>query len=221
VRDMTLKRNLVPVVLLLLLTSLKAEVVDRTIAVVNDHLLTWSDLDQQMRFEALENGRALSALNEAHRRTAFEHLVQSCILRDQMQGVLPAADSDVEARIADLRNALQLAKDDSRWRATLASYDLSPEELAGLIKNQIEILRFMDFRVRPLVTVSRAEVEDYYAETLTPLLTAQGQSPGPLDDVRTKIRELLMEQKMNQEMDKWMKTLRDQSRVRLLWEGVR
>ncbi len=31
-----------------------AEVVDRTIAVVNQHLVTWSDLDEQMRFEALE-----------------------------------------------------------------------------------------------------------------------------------------------------------------------
>jgi len=218
---MTLKRNLIPVVLVLLLTSLKAEIVDRSIAVVNDHLLTWSDLDQQMRFEALENGRALSALSEEHRRDAFEHLVRSCILRDQMQGTLPASDSDVEARIIDLRDALQLAKDDSRWRATLTRYGLSPEELASLIKNQIEILRFMDFRVRPLVTVSRAEIEEYYAKTLTPLLTARGESPGPLGDLRTNIRELLMEQKMSQEMEKWMKTLRDQSRVQLLWEGVR
>lgn len=218
---MTVKRNFVPLVLVLLLTSLNAEIMDRTIAVVNDHLLTWSDLDQQMRFEALENGRALNALSEVHRRAAFEHLVQSCILRDQMQGTIPATDSDVEARIIDLRDALQMAKDDSRWRATLTRYELSPEELTGLIKNQIEILRFMDFRVRPLVTVSRAEVEDYYAKTLTPMLTAQGQSPGPLDDVRTKIRKLLMEQKMNQEIEKWIKTLREQSRVQLLWEGVR
>jgi hypothetical protein len=215
------KTNLVPIVLALMVTFLQAEVVDRTIAVVNDRVLTWSDLDQQMRFEALENGRALSALGEAQRRSAFEHLVQSCILRAQMQGALPAADSDVEARIGDLRVALQLDKDDSRWLATLKRYELSPEELEGLIRNQIEIIRFLEFRLRPLVTISRTEVEDYYTNTLTPEVIAQGQSPEPLEKVKTKIRELLMEQKMNQEMEKWMKTLWDQARVQLLWEGVR
>jgi len=76
--------------------------VDRTIAVVNNHLLTWSDLDEQMRFEALENGHALNTLGESERRAAFEHLVQYRILRDQMQGTTPATDSDVEARIGEL-----------------------------------------------------------------------------------------------------------------------
>jgi hypothetical protein len=79
----------------------------------------------------------------------------------------------------------------------------------------------MEFRVRPLVTVSRAEVEDYYNSTLTPQVIAQGQTPEALEALRPKIRELLVEQKMNQEMEKWLKTLRDQSRVQVLWEGVR
>jgi hypothetical protein len=218
---MVIKRNLVPVVLALLLASLQAEVVDRTIAVVNNHPLTWSDLDEQMRFEALENGHALNTLGESERRAAFEHLVQYRILRDQMQGTPPATDSDVEARIGELRNALQMGRDDSRWLATLKLYEISVNELTGLVKNQIEILRFMEFRVRPLVTVSRTEVEDYYTSTLTPRVIAQGQTPEALEALRPKIRELLVEQKMNQEMEKWLKTLRDQSRVQVLWEGVR
>ena len=77
--------------------------VDRTIAVVNSHLVTWSDLDEQMRFEALENQRPLKNLTEADRRTAFDHLVQDWILRDQMQGTLPASEADVDTRIAAIR----------------------------------------------------------------------------------------------------------------------
>src|SRR6266568_9609837 len=91
----------------------RAEVVDRTIAVVNNHMVTWSDLDEQMRFEALENGRALKDLGEADRRTAFEHLVQYQILRDQMQGTVPASASEVESRIAEVRAG---AKDSRRNR---------------------------------------------------------------------------------------------------------
>jgi hypothetical protein len=36
-----------------------------------------------------------------------------------------------------------------------------------------------------------------------------------------KIRELLVEQKLNLEMEKWLENLRTQSRVQVLWDGVR
>ena len=100
-----------------------AEVVDRTIAEVNKHLVTWSDLDEQMRFEALENERPLKSLTAADRRTAFDHLVQDWILRDQMQGMLPASESDVDTRIAAIRDGwkmgAQTEDDDAKWVATL------------------------------------------------------------------------------------------------------
>ncbi len=198
-----------------------AEVVDRTIAVVNGHVVTWSDLDEQMRFEALQNQRALKELTAAERQTAFDHLVQNWILRDQMQGMFPASGEDVAARIAELRVAWHQDSDPAKWSATLQSYGLSAEELHQLAANQLEILRFLEFRVRPLVRVSRQEVEDYYKNTLTPQIEAQGQTPEPLPKLAPKIRELLVEQKMNQELEKWIGNLRSQSPVQVLWSGVR
>jgi hypothetical protein len=203
------------------IVSSSAEVVDRTIAVVNKHLVTWSDLDEQMRFEALENGRPLSDLNEADRRAAFEHLVQDRMLRDQMQGTAPATPADIQKRIAEVRIAWQVEKDGATWAVTLHHYGLSAQELSTLVANQLEVLRFMEFQVRPLVRVSRTEVEDYYNNTLAPKVMAAGQTPEPLEQVQAKIRELLMEQKTNSEMEKWLENLKTQSRVQVLWDGVR
>ncbi len=208
-------------VLALLLTAAHAEVVDRIIAVVNGHLVTWSDLDEQMRFEALENRRALKDLSEAERHSAFEHLVQSRLLRDQMQGTVPATDTEIEARIGELRAAWLTEKDDAKWSTKLTGYGLSMGELRRLVQEQLEILKFTEFRVRPLVRVSRADVEEYYAQVLAPQVKAQGQTPEPVEAVSSKIRELLEEQKMNQEMEKWLETLRTQSRVQVLWDAVR
>ena len=165
---------------------------DRTIAVVNGHLVTWSDLDEQMRFEALENGRALKDLSEAERHAAFEHLVQSRILRDQMQGSAPATDSEVNARIGELRAALAAGK----RRCEVGSYaspdtDFPPRSCARWWQTSWRFCTFMEFRVRPLVRVSRAEVEDYYSQTLAPLVKATGQRLEPVEAVTPKIRELL------------------------------
>jgi len=224
---MTSRGNPVPrilaslALLALLSISVRAEVVDRTIAVVNSHLVTWSDLDEQMRFEALENQRALKDLGEAQRRTAFDHLLQYRILRDQMQGTLPASAAEVDARLAALRAGWHVEKDDPNWAAILDRYRLSPLELRELVANQVEVLKFMEFRVSPLVRVSRAEVEEYYTNTLAPQVRAAGQTPEPVEQLTPKIRELLVERKMNREMDKWLETLRAQSSVQILWDGVR
>jgi hypothetical protein len=82
----------------------------------------------------------------------------------------------------------------------------------------MEILRFLEFRVRPLVRVSRQEVDDYYSTTLVPEVRARGETPEPEDQVSAMIRQTLEEQKMNGEMQKWIDTLRSQSRVQILWD---
>jgi peptidyl-prolyl cis-trans isomerase SurA len=218
---MTKRRYLLTWLLALLAMTASAEVVDRIIAVVNGHLVTWSDLDEQMRFEALENVLPLEQLGEPQRRGAFEHLMQDRILRDQMQGTEPATVPEVNARISEVRAAWHLETDDAKWAATLGRYGLSAGELRGLAANQVEVWRFMEFRVRPLVRVSGAEVEDYYNNTLTPQVVAQGQTPEPLEQLRDKIRQLLSAQKTTGEMEKWLENLKAQSRVQILWDGVR
>jgi len=201
-----------------------AVVVDRTIAVVNGHLVTWSDLDVQMRFEALENARALVELTAEHRQAAFDHLVQARVLRDQMQGVPLATNEEIDARIGAIReewNAMgSRASTDEGWNALVAEYGISLAELRALIAEQVEILRFTEFQVRPLVRVTRTEIEEYYHTVLVPKLKEHGAEAEPLDTVRGSIRRLLAEQKMNEEMNKWLQTLRSQSRVQLLWDGV-
>jgi len=218
---MTRRGCLLAWLLALLSMTASAEVVDRIVAVVNGHLVTWSDLDEQMRFEALENVRPLEQLVEVQRRGAFEHLVQDRILRDQMEGTEPATASEVNARIAEVRVLWHQEKDDTKWTATLGRYGLSAGELRELAANQVEVWRFMEFRVRPLVRVSGEEVEDYYNKTLTPQVVAQGQTPEPLEQLRDKIRQLLAAQKTTGEMEKWLENLKAQSKVQILWDGVR
>jgi hypothetical protein len=240
---MTRRKNLAQILLALLLLApgvtlsqqaqqSSAEVVDRTIAVVNKRLVTWSDLDLQMRFEALENQRALTDLTATDRSAAFEHLLQYSVLREQMQGIAPVESREVNARLAELRATWQGenggagdaasggANSDAHWAGILGRYGISPAELRSLVTNQLEILRFVEFQVKPLVRVSRDEIDFYYSNTLVPQVMAAGQAPAPLEQVTPEIRELLREQKTNQEMEKWLANLKAQSHVRILWNGL-
>ena len=214
------KLALLVVMIMMMAAYARAEIVDRTIARVNDHLITWSDLDQQMRFEALENRRSLSGLTAAERQPAFEHLVRQAMLRQQMQGLASADTKDIDLRMAELRHMWQMEADDKAWAATLSRYGITGEELRSLVADQLDVLHYLEAQVRPLVRITRAEIEGYYDTILAPKVMAAGQTPEPLDKVRNQIRELLVEQQTNREMEQWLEKLRAQSQIQILWEGV-
>lgn len=211
------------VLLMLPLLSLPASaaVVDRVIAVVNKQAVTWSDLDEQMRFEALQNRRALASLTAADRHAAFEHLLDVRLLREQMQAFTPVTAEETAVRVAEIRAAWQMEKDDTAWSTVLERYGLSTGRLNGLVASQLQVLQFVEFRVRPMVRVSRDEVEEYYTQRLLPQLIAQGAKPEPVETVTGQIRRLLAEKKLNDEMDKWLSSLRAQSPVQVLWDAVK
>ena len=196
-------------------------VMDRVIAVVNKHAVTWSDLDEQMRFEALQNHRPLASLTAADRHAAFDHLVDNRLLREQMQAFTPVRGEELEARLAEVRAAWHLEKDDAGWQSLLARYGLAEARLRVMVSMQLQVLQFVEFRVRPMVRVNRDEVEEYYTERLLPQLIAQGAKPEPVETVTGQIRRLLLEKKLNEEMDKWLASLRAQNTVQVLWDAVK
>ena len=223
----TVKRTtrcaLVPLLTLcvLLVTAAGAQVIDRSIAVVNQKLVTWSELDAEMRFEALENHRPLAELTEADRHAAFDRLLQERILREQMQSVAPATASETAALLTEIRSNWSAAQDDAAWSRLLERYGLTADEVRQMVASQIEVLRFIEERMRPLARVSRKEVEDYYNLTLAPQVAAKGGKLESYEELAPKIRELLTEQKMSDETEKWLKQLRAQANVVILWDAVR
>ena len=225
IRRLTLRcltiRGLLVALVLFVAASAGAQVLDRSIAVVNHKLVTWSELDAEMRFEALENHRPLAELTEADRRAAFERLVQQRIVREQMQNVVPATDSECTALLAEMRSNWSAGQDDAAWTAVLKRYGLSAAEVRQMVGSQIEVLRFIEERMRPLVRVNRKEVEDYYHLTLAPQVAAKGGKLESYEELAPKIQELLSEQKMSAETDKWLKQLRAQASVQVLWDAVR
>jgi hypothetical protein len=71
----------------------------------------------------------------------------------------------------------------------------------------------VDERLGPRVFVSLEDINRHYREVLAPEMRRRGQPVPPIDDVREDIREVLKQQKLTQEMEKWTQELRDQADV--------
>jgi hypothetical protein len=199
-----------------------AVVLDRVVAVVNNHAILDSDLDDEIRLSALDPGRG--GLAVLTRKTALEQLIGRALIQDQIrQEDAQAADpsqAEVDGRLAQIRKELpacvhENCASEAGWAAFLAAHGLTAERVQSYMRYRVEILRFIEQRFRQGIRISQQEIETYYRETLVPQY-AKGEAIPALDQVSPRIEEILLQQKVNVLFDGWLTNLRKQGEVEVL-----
>src|SRR5208282_873116 len=104
---------------------------------------------------------------------------------------------------------------DAGWKAFLAAHLLTPERVASYLRYRLEILSFIEQRFRQGIQISPQQIESYYHDILLPQY-APGESVPALDQVATRIQEILLEKQVNVLFDAWLTNLRSQGDVEVL-----
>jgi peptidyl-prolyl cis-trans isomerase SurA len=192
-----------------------AEVVDRIVAIVNGHIILQSDWDEGLSYEALLTNRRLADFSEDERKAILDRLIDQELLRQQMKSSdFPhATDAEVDARVTEARKLYPRATSPDAWRAILVQYHLTEKDLVAHVREQIDLMRLVDARLRPAVQIDSKSIEAYYRDQFVPQLKQQGSREVPLADVSAKIREVLTEKKVNELLLSWLQTLHSEGRV--------
>ena len=212
------------VILVLLLVSGKifaqqGETIDRIIATVNRSPVLLSEWVDGVRFEAFSRGRPPETFSEEERQAALTRLIDRVLLLQQMQADYSPTDDEVRARVLEIRKQLGVENSDVVWRQLLAQYGMTASELAADVENQMTIMRFVDLRLRPTIRVDRQDIDQYYRETLVPELKKSGVEPQPEEQMIGRIRELLVQQRMDAVLEDWLVNLRSQSEIHYTTES--
>lgn len=190
--------------------------IDRIAVVVNRQPITMGEWEQQERFEALTNSEPWNGVQRSHE--ALDRLIDRALILEQMPqaGVARTDATATAAHLSTLRTQLKMENDDA-WHAALKRYGLLEADVADIIAEQTDVLRFMELRFRPAVHVAPEDVRRYYRETYLPEFsrTAKaGSKAPPLDQVQQQIVAVLAEQRMNDLFSAWLKNLRAQANIR-------
>jgi peptidyl-prolyl cis-trans isomerase SurA len=205
---------------LLVSLSLRAgEVLDRIAATVNGHVILQSDWDDELRYECFMSGRKLSDATSAERQPALDRLIDQEILREQMHAtdVKPAGAEQIEKQIELLKSDELREHASESWENTLTQYQLTEKVVESHVAAELEQFQLIDTRFRPSIQISAAEIEKYYREQLVPKLPASESVS--LADSTPKIREILIQDKMNQLLSSWLEALRSQAQIRITSEN--
>jgi hypothetical protein len=193
------------------------EVIDGVVVTVNHKPIFRSDWDEAVCYELFMQRKPVAQVTEADRVTALQRLIDRQLLKAQMGDVhaMQPSDDDLQNDIAKLRAQLPEGKDDQSWRNLLASYGLSEELLKAHLRTEVQVMNFVEVRLRPNVHVQPEEVEAYYRNQLLPdLEKAGGGKIVSFQDVEPRIRELLTQQHMDELLDAWLHNLRQQAEIR-------
>ena len=193
-----------------------AQVVDRMVAVVNKRVIMQSELDQEARMECLLQSKPVEKLTTADRATTLDRLIDRALLEQQIskEADLDPDSDELKSAVDDLRKQIPQAATDDGWKVLLSSYGLTEQDVEQHLTSQMRVLRFVDLRFRDLVRVDKSAVETYYQQKFVPEMRQRGATEPPaFSEVSARIEKILVEQRIDEMLDRWLEALRSQAKI--------
>jgi hypothetical protein len=124
-----------------------AGVVDRVAVVVGTHVITQTQVEEEVRVTQFENQQPLN-LGPEQRRAAAERLVDQQLLRNEMElehHSPPAANQGAKL-LAEYRR--ENYPNSARFEAALRHYGITSQQVESHLLWQADLVSFVDFRFR-------------------------------------------------------------------------
>jgi len=199
---------------------IRADIIDRVVAVVGQQAITSSEVELQLRLEAMFNREPL-AITPEKRRRALERLIAVRLIQSEavMAGFLKTSEAEVQRRLEQSKQEQHL--NGLGFEQALKLYDLREQDVMDFWRQVIGYERFKDFRFKTGLEVSREEVAAYYERHIVPEFRAEGNGdPPPLDEIYGKVEQAAIEERANALLEQWLKETRPQTRIVILEEEL-
>ena len=179
--------------------------VDRLLAVVDDDPILESQLDQMIGIGMVEQH---DGEDEARfRRRILDGLIEEKLRFHEVDrfGFAEVPVDEVEEQFEAVRDRFP---DEQSFQARLQELNLNELGLRQLLARQVMVLIYVEERLGARVFVGLEEIQAYYDAVLVPQLEASQDPIPPVREVREAIRQVLREELLNEEIERWTDELR-------------
>jgi parvulin-like peptidyl-prolyl isomerase len=187
------------------------EIVDRIAATVNDIAIAESEVRRAMAVSALRPEPGESP--EAFRSRILEAMIDERLQYDDALRFGPATPdaAEVEAALKKLRD--RLTREGKSPDAEFAAADLTPQEVRAIVERQLIIERYLQERFRPIALADEDRAREEYEKLYVPERKAAGLSVPAFETVSEEMRNRSQQRVFAEEVEKWMKDLREKARI--------
>ncbi|RXH57021.1 Peptidyl-prolyl cis-trans isomerase [Granulicella sibirica] len=206
------------------LASDPPDTIDRVIAIVNGDLILESDVDEEHRFAAFQPFSTPD--RDFSRDQAIQRLINRTLILQQAK--LQVTDEvkavDVTKQIDTLRQEIPECKVDKcdteeGWNKFLAKQGFTAAELQQRWKERMQVLAYIENRFRMGIRIKPEEIKQYYDTVMLPEYKRHKSTAPKLEDISARIQEILLQQRVGQLLQDWLKSLRAQGTVQIMKPG--
>lgn len=194
------------------------QTLDRMIASIGRVAITQSDAEREYRLETLiDQGRLPSAPPDAAALDRVrDRLIDQALLDEQVKAETAAPAGEAAAAASWLAQIRKKFMSQEAFDSALRELDMDETQLRRVLEGHERSLAMIDRRLRPAASPEQAEIAAYYRDTFVPDYAKSSQgAPPPLEAVEGRIREILVEQKIDSELEVWLKDLRSSHQVKV------
>lgn len=185
--------------------------IDRSIAVVGDRVITAREVTRQLRLQAFYERQPVDDSPES-RRTALNQLIERRLIQSEMQLASFSSDQGrAAAEIGALRNSD--FGGGMNFDRALGHYGLREKDVVLFVTELVDILRFIEFRFRTGMQITPEEVQEYYNRSYLRDMRRVNEVPEPLEKVQSALEERMAQRRVDEMLDKWLRELRASTRV--------
>jgi hypothetical protein len=180
---------------------LPAQMIDRTVAIVEDATITESEVVLQLRLEALANAAEIIDAADERERVLGRLIDQRLIANDiRLTGLQPMSSDERAELLAQLQ---EQSFGSLSFESALRKYGVTEAQALEFFVRQVEFSRYVEFRFRTGQTVGDEELQDAYRSKYgrTPNRDApplELAAPGLRNEVLNARVERLLEQRILQ-----------------------
>jgi hypothetical protein len=193
-------------------------VTDKMVATVSagvrPELITYSDLVWQL---ALEPGSPMATPASDRLNQVLQRVIDQRLILQEAER-LPAVNPAPKEIDDSLAQLISRFPSQTEFYERIQQVGLSSEQLREIIRQRLEIEKYLDFRFRSFTVVSPKEVTDYYNEVFVPRFRRQqpGRIVPTLEEVRSEIEKTLIETRIASDTDQFIENLRERGRITIL-----
>jgi len=188
-----------------------ADIVDKMIATVNSEPILNSDVLWQI---AITSRISLSNIPVTIKEETLANIVDARLIHQEAARLPSAAVSDKE--IDDrLRKIIADFPSPMVFQQRIESVGLTSAALRDVLRCQIEVEKYIDFRFRSFIVVTDSEIKNQYETEEVVKAKDQGVVLQPLTDPKTRklVEDIVKEQKINNQMETWLTDARKRADI--------
>ena len=193
----------------------KPEIIDRIVAVVNDDVVTLSDLNEslgpyepkirQMNYPLEKEMQIRFKLRE----DMISQLVEKKLTDQQVvKKEIKIGESEVDRAIERVKSLNRFT--DEALRTQLKSQGIEYEVYRGEIRSQLQRNRLVSYEVKSKIVITDEDIQAYYNENKKDL----GEKS--LDELRTFISDQLYDDAVGKKFSQWLSDLKKDAHIKVI-----